>query len=267
MPSSSRHVKLALHADNTAVIATSRQPALFVKCLETYLSDLERWLREWRIAINVMLFAKDGRRISKPWPAQLFGEPIQWVDTARYLGVTFDKRLTWSTHIDQVRKKAAQRLGVLGSVLNRRSSLSIRNGVLLYKQFFRPMMDYSCPLWRSALTPISGNCRCFSPSLIKGKFTMIWESHTLPTISDIWEIRLKVSWRGEPHSYAARQIFSLTESWSGSPKAGKSGSTTCPGYSQDGHVDTLNRVKLALFDCSDWGFPCFFLSCKANANV
>jgi hypothetical protein len=64
--------------------------------------------------------------------------------------VTLDKQLTWSTHIDQVRKKAAQRLGELGPLLNRRSGLSIRNGVLLYKQLIRPMMDYTCPIWRSA---------------------------------------------------------------------------------------------------------------------
>jgi hypothetical protein len=155
MQSPSRHVELALYADDTAIIATSRQPALLVKYLETYLSDLERWLREWRIAINdsqssAMLFAKTGRRIQNPPNSTLFGEPIQWVDVARYLGVTLDKRLNWSKHIDQVRKKAAQRLGILGTLLNRRSGLSIRNGVLLYKQLIRPMMDYACPVWRTA---------------------------------------------------------------------------------------------------------------------
>jgi len=205
-----------------------------------------------------MLFAKAGRRISKPWPVQLFREPIQWVVTARYLGVTFDKRLTWSTHIDQVRKNAAQRLGMLGPLLNRRSSLSIRNCVLLYKQPFRPMIEYSCPLWRSALAPISVNCRCFSPGLITRKFTMIWGSLTLPTIWDIWEIRLKVSWCEEPLIYAARQTFSLTKRWPGSPKSGKSGSTTCPGYPQGGHVDKLSRVQLALFDYPGWVFPMLF---------
>jgi hypothetical protein len=69
-----------------------------------------------------------------------------WVDTAHCLGVTLDKRLTWPTHIDQVRKKASQRLGVLGPLLNRRSGLSIRNGVLLFRQLIRPMMDYACPV-------------------------------------------------------------------------------------------------------------------------
>jgi hypothetical protein len=51
-----------------------------------------------------MLFAKTGRCIPKPRSVQLFGEPIQWVDGARYLGVALDKRLTWSTYIYQVRK-------------------------------------------------------------------------------------------------------------------------------------------------------------------
>jgi hypothetical protein len=41
-------------------------------------------------------------------------------------------------------------MGLLGPLLNRRSELSIRNGVLLYKQLIRPMMDYACPAWRAA---------------------------------------------------------------------------------------------------------------------
>jgi hypothetical protein len=97
-----------------------------------------------------MLFSKTGRRIQNPRTVHLFGEPIHWVDVARYLAVTLDKRLNWSKHIDQVRKKAAQRLGILGPLLNWRSGLSITNSVLLYKQLVRPMMVYACPVWRAA---------------------------------------------------------------------------------------------------------------------
>ena len=42
-------------------------------------------------------------------------------------------------------------MGMLGLLLNRKSDLSIRNGVLLYKQLIRPMMDYACPALRSAV--------------------------------------------------------------------------------------------------------------------
>jgi hypothetical protein len=80
MPVPSLHVELALYADDTAVIATSRKPVLLVSYLESYLADFELWLRKWRIAINVsksmaMLFTQ--RRIQTPRPVALFGEPIQ----------------------------------------------------------------------------------------------------------------------------------------------------------------------------------------------
>jgi len=39
---------------------------------------------------------------------------------------------------------------MLGPLLNRKSDLSIRNGVLLYKLLFCPMIDYACLEWRSA---------------------------------------------------------------------------------------------------------------------
>jgi hypothetical protein len=53
MPVPSHPVELALYADDTAVLAKSRQPALLVSYLESYLAELELLLRKWWIAINV----------------------------------------------------------------------------------------------------------------------------------------------------------------------------------------------------------------------
>jgi len=156
MPPPSHHVELALYADDTAITAASRKPTLLVSYLGSYLNDLQRWLSEWRIAINVskstaIHFARAGRRFTQPRPVTLFGEPIEWVDTTRYLGVTLVTRLTWSPHIDQVKKWTAQKMDMLGPLVNMKSDLSVRNGVLLYKQFIQPVMDYACPAWRSAV--------------------------------------------------------------------------------------------------------------------
>jgi hypothetical protein len=155
IPIPSRHVELAQYADDTALEVTSRSPSLLVGYLQASLSRRERFLWDWRIAINVskstaVLFVKATRRIQKPRAVQFLGESIKLVETARYLGVTVDTQLTWSTHINRVGKKAAQRFGVLRPLPNRRSGLSVRNDVLLYKQLIRPVMDYACPIWRSA---------------------------------------------------------------------------------------------------------------------
>jgi len=40
IPSPSHHVQLALYADDTAIIATSRKPTLLVSYLESYLNDI-----------------------------------------------------------------------------------------------------------------------------------------------------------------------------------------------------------------------------------
>ena len=50
--------------------------------------------------------------------------------------------------IEQIKQKASETLGILSLLLNRRSSLPIGNGVLMFMQLIRPMMDYACPVWR-----------------------------------------------------------------------------------------------------------------------
>jgi len=95
MPSPSHLVELAFYADDAAITAASRKPTLLVSYLESYVNHLQRWLSEWRMAINASkstatIFARAGRRLNTPRPVTLFGEPIQWGYTTRYLGVTLD---------------------------------------------------------------------------------------------------------------------------------------------------------------------------------
>jgi len=42
MPPPSHHVELALYADDTVIIPTSRKPTLLVSYLESYLNELQR---------------------------------------------------------------------------------------------------------------------------------------------------------------------------------------------------------------------------------
>jgi hypothetical protein len=142
-----------------------------------------------------VISAKSARRVRQPRPVQFLGEPIECVQSAHCLGVTLDKRLTWSAHVDQVKKEAVQRLDALGPLLSRRSGLSVRNGVLLYKRVICPVMDYACPIWRSAARSHVQNMqvlkfKCLriatNASLYVGncKFTRIWGFHSSPTTSE-----------------------------------------------------------------------------------
>jgi hypothetical protein len=170
-----------------------------------------------------MIFARAGQSFIQPRPVTLVGEPIQWVDTTRYLGVTLGKRLTWSPYIGQVSGRTAQRMGLLGPLLNRRSKLSVRNGVLLYKQLIRPLMDYTCPVWRSAarihvrrLQVLQSKCLRFvtgAPQKQADSRGSGCSAIRRPHQSPDYELLLKVNWHGEPLSSAIWHILTLCEGW------------------------------------------------------
>ena len=151
------HIELALYVDDMAIIATSRKPTLLISYLESYLNDLQRWLSEWRIAINVskstaIIFARAGRRFIQPQPVTLFGGTNRMGRQNSLSGGS----PRYTTHLVASHRSGEEEdcaKGMLGPLLNRKSDLSIRNGVLLYKHFIRPMMDYACPAWRSAARP------------------------------------------------------------------------------------------------------------------
>jgi hypothetical protein len=89
IPTSCRRLELAVSADDTSVIVSAHQSTLFVEQQMTYFSSLVHWLRSLIaiiIQITAVLLVKIARCVRKLKPVQLFGEPVQWVDTARYLG-------------------------------------------------------------------------------------------------------------------------------------------------------------------------------------
>jgi hypothetical protein len=106
IPSPSQHVERAIYADNTAIMAMSRKPILLVRYPESYLSVVQQWLSEWSISKSTaIIFVSFGRRFIQPRSVTHYGEPIQWVETTHYLGVTIDKLLIWSlTSISLERK-------------------------------------------------------------------------------------------------------------------------------------------------------------------
>ena len=48
----SRFIELVQYADDTGVVAIFMQPTLLVKYRLNYLEDLEKWLRNLKIAVN-----------------------------------------------------------------------------------------------------------------------------------------------------------------------------------------------------------------------
>lgn len=72
---------------------------------------------------------------------------IEWENTAKYLGVVIDKKLTFRNHIEHVVGKTQNAIKMLYPLINRKSKLSVENKILIFKAALRPIYTYACPIF------------------------------------------------------------------------------------------------------------------------
>lgn len=87
------------------------------------------------------------RNLDSP-PVTLNNQTIPMANKVKCLVFTFDKRLTWSTHIKLKCKIVNSRLHLLKPLL--KSKLSLSNKFIIYKSIIRPVWTYGIQLWGSA---------------------------------------------------------------------------------------------------------------------
>lgn len=146
---------LAVYADDTAILARSTQPQMVTRYLQEAMDRLEEWCSLWRISVNpekssAILMTR--RRFQPEGDVKMFDRVIPWVNQVKYLGVILDKTLRFGPHLDYTVAKAKAVIGQLSSLTCRRSKMSYKNKLLLYRSIIRPTLTYASAAWEFALT-------------------------------------------------------------------------------------------------------------------
>jgi hypothetical protein len=76
----------------------------------------------------------------------LNGRNIPFVNNVKYLGVIFDKRITWRLHIEMIKAKAFRTFIRIYSLF-KSERLSANIKLTLHKALIRSVMTYACPTW------------------------------------------------------------------------------------------------------------------------
>lgn len=146
--------KLALFADDTALFTAHEDIFIAQNRIQNNLEELISWTNQWRIKINpekcqAKIFTL--RRPRTPPTLKINCSPIQWnIGPIKYLGVHFDKRLTWKPHILALVNKAMGKMSKLYPIINRKSSLKIECQLMIFKSIILPTLTYACPVWGNA---------------------------------------------------------------------------------------------------------------------
>lgn len=149
-------IDVAYYADDTALITSSKLTSALLKKMEKSLLACNKYFRKWKIKINhdktqaiIFPFNKSPKR-SPRRPLMFNGNRIDTLNQVKYLGVIFDQKLLFRQHIDAACEKAIKSFRSLWPLLNRRSTLNLKNKNLLFKSVIRPILSYASPVWYKA---------------------------------------------------------------------------------------------------------------------
>jgi hypothetical protein len=110
------------------------------------------WCERSNIKINKdkiqVIYFSHRLRPPEPHPT-LNGRNIPFVNHVKYLGVIFDKRITWRLHLEMTEGKAFRTFVRIYSLL-KSEHLSANIKLTIHKALIRSVITYACPTWELA---------------------------------------------------------------------------------------------------------------------
>ena len=180
LPSS---VSCSLYADDVAIRSSSPSIPTAVEAKQGALFRLERSSEYWCLPLNPRKcedssFSVDFHQANLQLNLLLIGSRLFFKPTSNFLGVTFDRTLSFSKHVSLLKAKFFPRLKALGCIYASSWGSSKESLFVLYQSFLRPLFTYASPGWfpflsvtsftklerlhRAASRAITG-CLSFSP--------------------------------------------------------------------------------------------------------
>ena len=100
-----RTLKYSLYADDCAVWHSSRNAQFSAQQIQLALESVQQWALEWGFKFSIpkcigIVFTR--KRNVPPLNLTLDNQPIPFKNSVRFLGLHFDCRLTWRTHINHL---------------------------------------------------------------------------------------------------------------------------------------------------------------------
>ena len=148
LPSS---ISCSFYADDLAIWSSSPSVPTAVEATQEALFRLERCSEYWCLPLNpskceASFFSVDPHQ-ANPQPNLLLGSRFRFNSTPTFLGVTFDRTLSFSNHVSSLKARFFPRLKALRCISAFSWGPSKESLSLLYKSFLRSLLTYASPGW------------------------------------------------------------------------------------------------------------------------
>ena len=144
----------SLYVDDFCICYRSKSMATIERQLQQNLNKIENWATSNGFKVSksktqCVHFCQLRKQHDDP-VLHLYGSPIPVVEESKFLGILFDRKLSFIPHIKYLKAKCLKALNLL-KVLSHTSWGADRTTVLkLYPSLVRSKLDYGCIIYRSA---------------------------------------------------------------------------------------------------------------------
>ena len=127
--------------------------------MQIALNKIAAWAEKWCVTINrekttATLFTLSPKL--QPGRLTLGDTPLKYEDKQTYLGVTFDRRMTWKQHIQNAETKARRKLNIMRKLAGTHWGANEKILKTIYQGSVRPHLEYGSSSWMTAAKTHTG---------------------------------------------------------------------------------------------------------------
>ena len=142
------------YADDVLLMSSGIDPGINSEHVQKAINTALKWGNEKGLTFNptktqTVVF-ESGRRVTAKVPRLKMGKSkLTFSDTMQYLGVTLQKRLTWTAHVRNQLSKVNQLAGLARRIIGQEWGLTPEKAEWLFRAIVRPKMAYGALIWAS----------------------------------------------------------------------------------------------------------------------
>ena len=157
LPASLPSVSCSLYADDLAIWSSSPLVPIAMEATQGALFRLERWSEYWCLPLNpskceASFFSVDSHQPNLQPNLLLLGSRLRFNPTPTFLGVIFERTLSFYKHVSSLKAKFFPRLKALRCISASSWGPSKESLSLVYKSFLRSLLTYASLQWFSFLS-------------------------------------------------------------------------------------------------------------------
>ena len=175
----------SFYADDTSYAASDtlhKSSKLFAaNQLQPILTELEAFCSKWRVGLNssktwCLNFFHNSKNDNSPrlW---LKGELLQYKKECKFLGITFDAKLNYKTHIENLVSRCRKRLNLLKAIRGKDWGAKPETILYTYRTFIRPVLEYGSILFAYAEDNLLKKIKAVETTAIKIAYRPVSYTH------------------------------------------------------------------------------------------